>query len=165
MPSEQDHLEQTRDYTMRVLVSAIHNPIAHGASLLLLPAGLLVRWPPRVPMPAVGDHVQATALTVDESTAKAVIDLLFGATVLQRCDAAIRLAKKRENRSKILGKIYHRSYVHLLVKLGRSGPRVRAWIEVQNPALSIRELARIVDSQEKRQTGSVFSAHRTSLRK
>src|SRR5262245_43368894 len=110
-------------------IQKIHNPALPGKALLLLPEGELVRWPVRVPMPAIGDVFSGTAVWVPLHLRPAVLALLFGAS-LARCDAARQIAEDQLQRQRILHRIYSISYVkQLLGGAKRVEPAVRKQIE------------------------------------
>lgn len=124
-------------------VQTIHNPVLRGKPLLLLPEGLLVRWPDRVPMPGIGDWFMGTAVTVPPQVHETVLALLFGSSALVRCDAAKRLARNKEHRKRILSRVYSRPYVQqMLASVERIEPDVREQLEAEGESVSIRRLTR-----------------------
>lgn len=111
-------------------VQRIHNPTLPGAPLLLLPERLLVRWPVRVSMPAIGDPFSGTAVSVPPHLREVVLTLLFSPSALARCDAAKRLAEDQTSRRRILLRVYSRPYVQqLLASANRIEPELREQIE------------------------------------
>ncbi|MBK8255736.1 MAG: hypothetical protein IPK82_24100 [Polyangiaceae bacterium] len=92
----------------------------------------------------IGAVVKVTALFVTSSTREAVLTLLFASSTFARCDAAMKLAENRRYRWRILGKIYHRSYVQLLKRLACVDLETRVRMEAVNPNMGVRELARLL---------------------
>lgn len=76
---------------MKRLVRSIHDPLLPGAPLLLLPTGVLVRWPARCARPAPGSAFEGTAIDVDTAQLPILRTLLFSEDSLARCDAAAAL--------------------------------------------------------------------------
>ena len=125
---------------MDVCVQRVHNPVLAGPALILLPEGLLVRWPPRSAVPAIGAPFSGTAVHVPEGLREAVLTLLFGASALSRCDAAKRIAAVPSHRARILHRIYSKSYVVQLISASNwADESVRARLDNETP---IRRVAR-----------------------
>lgn len=125
-------------------VQIIHNPTLKGKPLLLLPEGLLVRWPERVPTPQIGDLVMGTAVTVPLQVRDAVMTVLFSASPLARCDAAKRLAQNKEHRRRILSRLFSASLVQKMVtSADRLDPEVRAQIEAMGDVVALRQVFKV----------------------
>lgn len=134
-----------------VHVQKINNPVLRGKPLLLLPEGLLVRWPDRVPMPEVGATFQGTAVTVPAHLREVVMALLFGASPLARCDAARRLAQNKQHRRRILSQIFSRSYVQQAVASAeRIEPAMRKELEAMGGVVPLRQVFRVACSPTSR---------------
>lgn len=132
-------------------VQKINNPVLRGRPLLLLPEGLLVRWPDRVPMPEVGDWFEGTAVTVPVHLRDVVMALLFGTSALARCDAAKRIAQNKEHRRRILSRIYSRSYVQqALASAQRIEPAVREHLEAMGDIVPLRQVFKVAYSPTSR---------------
>lgn len=124
-------------------VQRIHNPLLPGSALLLLPERLLVRWPVRVPVPAIGAPFSGTVVHVPRHLREAVLTLLFDPSSLARCDAAKRIAEQPKDRRCILGRIYSKSYVKELLRgANRVEPELREQIQAAGGGVPIRRLTR-----------------------
>jgi len=132
-----------RSFIVPPIVRRIHNPVLPGASLLLLREGLLVRWPARTPLPAIGDPFTGRVVDVPPELADTVQTLLFGSSPIARCDAAKQLAQTRQTRTRILLRIYSRSYAqHLLAAADRLVPEIREKIAASSQPISVYRLTR-----------------------
>ncbi len=122
-------------------VQRIHNPVLKGKPLLILPEGLLVRWPERVPLPLIGAEYSGAIVRVPPPLREQVLTVLFGPTTLERCDAAKRLAANKVHRRTILARLFSRSYLHkMLASAERLPPEERQQLTAQGKRLSIRGL-------------------------
>ena len=125
-------------------VQSIHNPVLKGKVLLLLPEGLLVRWPERVPMPLVGEDYAGDVVRVPdqpEHLRETVLAVLFAETTLTRCDAVRRLAANKHHRRTILQRLFSRGYVQkMLASAERLQPEQRRQLAAQGKNLSVRRL-------------------------
>lgn len=73
---------------MKPPVRSIHDPLLPGAALMILPAGMLVRWPARRARPALGSAFEGVTIDVNPEQLPTVQTLLFSEDALARCDAA-----------------------------------------------------------------------------
>lgn len=132
-----------RSPLVSAIVRQIHNPVLPGQALLLQPEGLLVRWPARTPLPAIGDAFTGRVIDVPPELAETVQTLLFGQSPIARCDAAKELAATRPTRTRILLRIYSRSYAqHLLAAAVRLPPEVREKLATSSQPISVYRLTR-----------------------
>jgi hypothetical protein len=135
-------------------VQSIHNTVLRGKPLLLLPAGLLVRWPDRVPMPEIGALIDGTAVNVPPQLHEAVMTVLFGPSPLARCDAAKRLAQSKEHRRRILLRMFSRSFVQkAIASAERIEPAARAQIHAMGDIVSLRKVFMVASSPTSRTRG------------
>lgn len=142
-------------------VQRIHNPCLKGKALLLLPEGLLVRWPEREPLPLVGAEYTGTIVRVPPPLRELVLTVLFGSTTLERCDAARHLAANKAHRRAILARLFSRSYLHkMLASAERLPPEERQQLTAQGKRLSIRSLLQAGSSSVHVQPGGESEAPR-----
>lgn len=137
------------DDTARPLpcVQSIHNPPARGKALLLLPEGLLLRWPDREPLPAIGDEFVGTVVSVPPHLRRALLLVLFSPDPLERCEAAERIAASKTHRRNILAPIFSRTYVQkMLAAAERLDPEQRAQLAAKGTKVSIRKLLHVTAS-------------------
>lgn len=137
------------DDTARPLpcVQSIHNPPARGKALLLLPEGLLLRWPDREPLPAKGDEFVGTVVRVPPHLRAALLAVLFSPSSLERCEAAKRIAANKIHRRNVLAPIFSRTYVQkMLATAERMDPEQRAELAAKGRKVSIRKLLHVTAS-------------------
>lgn len=128
-------------------VQSIHNPPARGKALLLLPEGLLLRWPDREPLPAIGTEFEGTAVRVPPHLRSALLAVLFAPSSLERCEAAKRIAVNKIHRRNILAPIFSRTYVQkMLATAERLDPAQRAQLAAKGTKVSIRKLLHVTAS-------------------
>ena len=94
----------------RPCIHHVHNPLLRGKALLFQPEGVLIRWPDKEPVPAIGADFTGTAVHVPPEILEPVLTLLFGRCALARSDAAKRLARRARYR-RLLEALFSRSYV------------------------------------------------------
>lgn len=147
-------------------IERIHKTVLRGNPLLLLPEGLLVRWPERVELPAIGDSVGGVAVFVPPHLHETVMTLLFDASPLARCDAARQLARNKETRKRVLERIYSRSFVQQVVATAeRLEPEIREQIEAMGEIVSLRSVLRVGSSpMVHRSTKPTFCSTRKTMK-
>ena len=67
---------------MKPPVRSIHDPLLPGAALMILPAGMLVRWPARRARPALGSAFEGVTIDVNPEQLPTVQTLLFSEDAL-----------------------------------------------------------------------------------
>lgn len=128
-------------------VQSVHNPPARGKALLLLPEGLLLRWPDREPIPAIGAEFVGVVVRVPPDLRETVLIALFSPNSLERCEAVTRLAANKVYRRTILTRIFSRTYVQkMLASVERLDPEQRAKLAAKGTKVSIRKLLRVTAS-------------------
>lgn len=128
-------------------VQSVHNPPARGKALLLLPEGLLLRWPDREPIPEIGAEFVGTVVRVPAELRETVLIALFSKNSLERCEAVRRLAANKVYRRTILARIFSRTYVQkMLASMERLDPEQRAKLTAKGTKVSIRKLLRVTAS-------------------
>ncbi len=124
-------------------VQRIHNPLLTGPALLLMPEGLLVRWPARKSHPPIGSGYSGRTIEVPANLRETVLTLLFGENAFARCDAAKRLAETKASRQHILLRVFSRSYIQqLLASAIRIPAEERAALEENGRPVSVYCLIR-----------------------
>jgi hypothetical protein len=122
-------------------IQSIHDPTLRGEPVLLLPMGLLVRWPERMATPRVGHWYAGTAVSVPANLHDAVLRFLFSACALDRCDAAKEIGAKRGQRQRILHRFLGRSMVQkMITSAERMTPELRAEIQACGVGISLRRV-------------------------
>src|SRR5690348_7300875 len=122
-------MQESTMYKSRPLPSTrierIHIPPLRGKPLVLLPEGILVRWPDRTPAPHIGDEVAVATAHVPRDLRDDVWLVLFGQHALARCDAAKRLSERKSGR-RLLTQILSRSSMQkMLAAASRLAPELR----------------------------------------
>lgn len=135
-------------------VESIHNPTLKGKPLLLLPEGMLVRWPERTPMPEVGHDFAGTAVVVPLYVREAVMTVLFSPDPVARCEAAGRLAENKEHRRRILNRLFGDSLVQKMVTSAeRLDSELRAQIAEMGHAVSLRQVFKLAYARSPKKRG------------
>ncbi|HSN98458.1 MAG TPA: hypothetical protein VLS89_09170 [Candidatus Nanopelagicales bacterium] len=65
--------------------------LVDGDPVLLVPDGLLLRWPQDEPRPVVGERFHGQTVTVTRQQDRQDLYALLHGNILERCDAALRL--------------------------------------------------------------------------
>jgi len=65
--------------------------LAEGGPLLLLPEGVLLRWPRDRPLPEVGDHFDGPTIRLARPEHGRYLTALLHGNAVERCEAAQRL--------------------------------------------------------------------------
>jgi hypothetical protein len=138
----QEHAMDSNKLHPRPCIKSIHSPLLPGRPLLILPAGLLVRWPTRVPLPSLGDTYAGDTVRVPPDLRDRVQTLLFGTCPYARCKAARLLSDNKEHRKRILLRIYSRPYVqHMLAVADRLCAERQEQLQAKGESMRIRILA------------------------
>jgi hypothetical protein len=74
-----------------MVIRGIDDPLAEGDPVLLLPEGLLKRWPRGEPLPQIGDKFEGTTIHVSRQEHRDAIAVLLRGNILERCEAVERL--------------------------------------------------------------------------
>jgi hypothetical protein len=74
-----------------MVIRSIDHPLAEGDPILLLPEGLLKRWPRGEPLPQIGDKFEGRIVHVSRQEHRDAIASLLRGNILERCDAVDRL--------------------------------------------------------------------------
>lgn len=122
---------------MKQLVRSIHDPLLPGAPLLLLPTGVLVRWPARRTRPAIGSTFEGATMEIVPEQLATLQTLLFSEDPLARCDAAAALPFK------LLTRVYSYSQAKGLCDASRRlAPEIREQIRATGIRVSLYRLTR-----------------------
>lgn len=73
-----------------MIIRIIDGPL-NGSPVLLLPDGLLLRWPLEEPLPEPGSLFRGTTIQLKRPEQRLLLEKLLTGDPLERCDAAARL--------------------------------------------------------------------------
>jgi len=77
-----------------MIIRSIDDPLVEGDPLLLLPEGVLKRWPEGEPRPRIGERFVGRAIHVSHPEHQDGISRVLRGNILERCEAAARLPRR-----------------------------------------------------------------------